>query len=202
MRSRLTLMAGCLALGLVAADHAQAVTTFSPSQDDLFNITDVTLDWGGGGVLYTGSGTAYGKVGTDSVRYDMDFQPLAPPAGDGFSRVVLANNGFNTDLTGFDRFDILFQTEDLPEMKVKTYINTGDSGFFQSELISSYDDDFEATRISIAPSGAPDLHDVRGFGIQMLVPGSPTAFAQTALVTTAPPFVETEMVVVLMIDAF
>jgi hypothetical protein len=202
MRSRLTLMAGCLALGLVAADSAQAVTTFSPSQADLFNITDETLSWGGGGSLYTGSGTAYGLVGTDGVRYDMDFQPLPEPAGDGFSRVVLANNSFNTNLIGYDRFDILFQTETLPEMKVKTYINTGASGFFQSDLISSYDDDFEATRISIDLSGVPDLDDVRGFGIQMLVPGSPTAFAQTALVQTAPPFVETRMDEVLMIDSF
>jgi hypothetical protein len=116
--------------------------------------------------------------------------------------VVLANNSFNVDLTGYDRFDILFQTETLPEMKVKTYINTGSSGFFQSELISSYDDDFEATRITIDLTNVPDLDDVRGFGIQMLVPGSPTAFAQTALVQTAPPYVETTMVEVLHIDSF
>ncbi len=202
MRTRWTLTAACLILGLVATSPALAVSTYSPSQADLYDIVDVTLDWGGGGSLYTGGGTAYGLVGSDGVRYDMDFSPLAPPAGDGFSRVVLANNSFNVDLTGYDRFDILFTSETLEEMKVKTYINTGSTGFYQSELTSVFVDDYEPTRITIDLSTVDNLDDVRGFGIQMLVPGSPIAYAQTALVQTAPPYVETKMVEVLKIDSF
>jgi len=193
------LAVGCLAVGFASARPAMAVS-FSPSQAELFNVVDVTVDFNGGGSLFTGAGTAFGTVGVDAVRYDLDFIPGS--ATDGFSRVVLENQAFVTDLTGFSSLDILFKTETLSAMSVKTFVRTGASGFFESLPTPSNISDFDPTRVTIDLSSVPNLNDVRGFGIQMFVPGDPTAFAQTALVQTAPQFVPTQLIPVATIDSF
>ncbi len=164
----------CLAASAALVAPASALV-YSPSQAQLFDITDVTADFSGGGALYTGPGTAYGLDGDDGVIYDMDFAP----GTDGFSRVVVQQDTPElTDLSGFDTFDIGFMPDLIP-MSVKTYINTS-SGFYESPLITiqTGSDD----RISLDLSTIPDPESVVNWGIQMFDPDDGTSFAQTARV--------------------
>ena len=175
---RLTQLGALLVVGLIWSSAAQAVI-FSPSQNDLLNIIDVTDDFDGGGSLFSAS------LDGDGVLYDFDFAQ----GNDGISRVVVENQTPSfTDLTGFDSFDIIFEPQSFA-LGVKTFIRTGDSGFFEHAINTQQVATNTPTRISMDLSSIPDLNDVRSFGIEMFDPDNGTSFATLARVSTAGPTV-------------
>ncbi len=170
----LTLVSGA-SLAIAPVATAQV---FSPTQDDLLNVMDVTVDFGGGGSLFDAS------LDGDGVLYDMDFAP----GTDDISRVVLENNSPSfTDLAGFSAFDIIFEPQTFG-LGVKTFLRTGDTGFFESNNGNIQQVSVDTpTRVELDLAGIPDLNDVRGFGIQIFDPSNGTSFATLAKATPAGP---------------
>ncbi|WP_145445687.1 hypothetical protein [Mucisphaera calidilacus] len=157
--------------GLLLAGPAQAVI-FSPTQAELEAMQDVTTAFGGGGGLWELT------LDGDGILLDMDF---GPPA-EGISRVVMQNQAFNADLTGFDSFDLMFTPQTFA-LGAKLFITTGEEGFFESPQTQIQVG--SANRLSLPLDGIADLDDVTSFGIQMFDPDNGTSFAVLANVETA-----------------
>jgi len=149
---------------LVAFAFNSAVAQqFLPSEADIEAL--VVTDFSGG--ASTSSINSIDTAG-DGIELDITWDNT----GEGFSRVVLQRESFDTDLSTFSGLDLIFQTDDSG-IGVQTFVQTGDGfSFTQSAFINISPGAPQVVSLDFATAGTTDTNNVRQFGFQLFGPDS------------------------------
>jgi len=164
-----------LVLAGAAAGRASAASYFTPTQQELLNADDVTVQFGGNGSIL--SATADG----DGVLFEIAGGTID------FGKVAARVRG-PRDLSAFDGYALHIDVVLAPNpVEVNPFILTGSNGQLFVQDVPGVKQQGDSFDTLVPFAGVQNIDDVYGFGFQYFTAGNiETPFAQTVTIRVTP----------------